>query len=248
MSITWLFWPAPAGGGLWTPDNLTTAPLAWWDATTGVTDSSNLVTDWADQSGSNDLAQSSSARQPETNVDTLNSLNVIDFTDDRLYLPADLTGIRSAIFVCEARGSDSNGTICPVFGNNAGDEHTFIRTNSTDYAISIDGSSSTSGHANWNGNTVTAGTNIDLGLSEAQIESWSVWYTDYDTSVEMKYLGTLGAAGSYWTRNTFAEIMLFDYVLSTTDRQKLEGYLAHRWALTTNMPAGHPYKSSAPTT
>ena len=28
--------------------------------------------------------------------------------------------------------------------------------------------------------------------------------------------------------------------------QKAEGYLAHKWALTSSLPSGHPYKSSAP--
>ena len=30
------------------------------------------------------------------------------------------------------------------------------------------------------------------------------------------------------------------------NRQKLEGYLAHKWALTAKLPAGHPYKTVAP--
>lgn len=31
-----------------------------------------------------------------------------------------------------------------------------------------------------------------------------------------------------------------------TDVQKAEGYLAHKWGLESNLPLGHPYKSSAP--
>jgi len=31
-----------------------------------------------------------------------------------------------------------------------------------------------------------------------------------------------------------------------TDVQKAEGYLAHKWGLESNLPSGHPYKSSAP--
>ena len=31
-----------------------------------------------------------------------------------------------------------------------------------------------------------------------------------------------------------------------TDFEKAEGYLAHKWALTGNLPVSHPYKSSAP--
>ena len=32
-----------------------------------------------------------------------------------------------------------------------------------------------------------------------------------------------------------------------TDFEKAEGYLAHKWTLTGNLPVSHPYKSSAPT-
>ena len=32
-----------------------------------------------------------------------------------------------------------------------------------------------------------------------------------------------------------------------TDVQKAEGYLAHKWGLTSNLPVSHPYKSVAPT-
>ena len=32
-----------------------------------------------------------------------------------------------------------------------------------------------------------------------------------------------------------------------TDVQKAEGYLAHKWGLTSSLPVSHPYKSSAPT-
>jgi len=32
-----------------------------------------------------------------------------------------------------------------------------------------------------------------------------------------------------------------------TDFEKAEGYLAHKWGLTGNLPVSHPYKSSAPT-
>ena len=32
-----------------------------------------------------------------------------------------------------------------------------------------------------------------------------------------------------------------------TDVEKAEGYLAHKWGLTSSLPVSHPYKSSAPT-
>lgn len=44
-----------------------------------------------------------------------------------------------------------------------------------------------------------------------------------------------------------AEIVMTTSALSTNDRQKLEGYLAWKWGLQTNMPADHPYKLLPPT-
>jgi hypothetical protein len=34
---------------------------------------------------------------------------------------------------------------------------------------------------------------------------------------------------------------------NTSDLRKLEGYMAHKWGLTDNLPANHPYKSKPPT-
>jgi hypothetical protein len=41
------------------------------------------------------------------------------------------------------------------------------------------------------------------------------------------------------------EVVIVSGVDDTT-RQKLEGYLAHKWGLTDSLPAGHPYKATPP--
>jgi hypothetical protein len=43
-----------------------------------------------------------------------------------------------------------------------------------------------------------------------------------------------------------AEIIILSGSVSTDDRENIEGYLAHKWGLTTNLPEAHPYKSAAP--
>jgi hypothetical protein len=44
-----------------------------------------------------------------------------------------------------------------------------------------------------------------------------------------------------------AEIAISHSIWSTDDRQKWEGYVAHKYGLTANLPGGHPYISSPPT-
>jgi hypothetical protein len=42
------------------------------------------------------------------------------------------------------------------------------------------------------------------------------------------------------------EFIVYNAPVSTPDREKLEGYLAHKWGLEGNLPIGHPYKTSPP--
>ncbi len=42
------------------------------------------------------------------------------------------------------------------------------------------------------------------------------------------------------------EILIFNEVLSTGNREKVEGYLAHKWGLAGNLPGGHTYKVTPP--
>ena len=65
-------------------------------------------------------------------------------------------------------------------------------------------------------------------------------------------------AGSIWSRNfptedplyhapcKIAEVIFIDAQLGAADRQKIEGYLAHKWGLAASLPAEHPYKDAAP--
>ena len=43
-----------------------------------------------------------------------------------------------------------------------------------------------------------------------------------------------------------SEFVCLQSAASDTDRQKIEGYLAHKWGLTANLPNGHPYKTAVP--
>jgi len=44
-----------------------------------------------------------------------------------------------------------------------------------------------------------------------------------------------------------AEVVITASLPSSVVRQQLEGYFAHKWGLTANLPAAHPYKTVGPT-
>jgi hypothetical protein len=59
------------------------------------------------------------------------------------------------------------------------------------------------------------------------------------------YIGTYADLGARFT-GVVHEVLYYDNVLSTTNRQILEGYLAWKWGLRTSLPTNHPYYNASP--
>lgn len=70
-----------------------------------------------------------------------------------------------------------------------------------------------------------------------------------DTNLE-RLIGWNGAAlGRYadkFYQGTLYEVLIFNTDLGVDRRQKVEGYLAHKWGLASNLTDGHPYKTNPP--
>jgi hypothetical protein len=66
------------------------------------------------------------------------------------------------------------------------------------------------------------------------------------TAGRVTYLGVDATNGSFYYIGYAMEIIFYNSVISTNDRQKVEGYLAHKWGIQSSLPAGHPYKLAAP--
>ena len=61
---------------------------------------------------------------------------------------------------------------------------------------------------------------------------------------------TLGAnanaSANQWLTGKIAEFLVVSNTVSLSNRQKLEGYLTHKWGLDASLPADHPYKNYGP--
>jgi hypothetical protein len=60
------------------------------------------------------------------------------------------------------------------------------------------------------------------------------------------YIGTRGDNFHGPFTGTFSEILIYNTPLTATQRQQIEGYLAWKWSLQTQLPSNHPYKLSPP--
>lgn len=59
-------------------------------------------------------------------------------------------------------------------------------------------------------------------------------------------VGSCGG-GTFTLTGGIAEIVITSGLISTPSRLLIEGYLAHKWGLSGNLPSDHPYKNTAPT-
>jgi len=59
-------------------------------------------------------------------------------------------------------------------------------------------------------------------------------------------IGVEPATGNWYYDGNIGEILVYNTALTTSQRQQVEGYLAHKWGLTTPIPSTHPFKSITP--
>lgn len=95
-----------------------------------------------------------------------------------------------------------------------------------------------------NGSSVTLNLANEITTSSNTAPS-AIGYT-VDSNL---HIGALRANGAliHSPAIKFAEVIVSSTLLSTDNRQRMEGYLAHKWGLTANLPANHPFRSAAPT-
>ncbi len=240
-----------AGGAAWTPDSISTT--AWYDAAdaSSITASGGSVSQWNDKSGNgNHATQSNSSIQPVTGSKSIGGKNVIDFetsNNQSLVIPSiDVIGKEVwAVFIMDDYTTTSSQLLLGGGGN-----------------VQIGVNSSTQSLRLWSaGNPYSADTKSTANIP-VTTPTLAAWLAHTDTKkfsingalevTNNTYQGgsmnaTNIGRGQYATMDgAIGEIIVTSSELSTEDRQKIEGYLAHKWGLQANLPAGHPYKISAP--
>ena len=241
---------------VWNPSMLSTA--LWLDAADAstITESGGTVSEWRDKSGNGShVLQSGSSFRPVVASNILNSKPVIRFDgiDDRLATATALftTPIFGVYSVSANRNPSGESSwagqyISGDFGR------TLIYQNgiSTRLAAVFDGVGSIV-------YTGTADSNFHLFGYEKNLNNGQLYYeaVSRGTSGSLSTtiantvwrIGTPAAGNAFAAALDAAEIVILSAPASTANRQKIEGYLAHKWGLTANLPAGHPYKLVGPT-
>jgi hypothetical protein len=243
-----------------------------WADTTGLTNATTKVARWDDKSGNNrHVAQSNSTQQPSyassvitfdgtTNVLFNNSPFAYAMGSADVYVVAAVNTNTGKRLVAESSSTNFNPlynpaqTHGPVVGSamaayvrhdvGGSQSETFMATNPP---------LSAAGAFNINTNNLyhwrDAATNFTGRVAGGSPTTVS-YRRSGTVTVDRFAIGAIGPRpsslnGSVFVNAGIREIVITG-ILSDTDRQKMEGYLAHKWTLAGNLPSDHPYKYQPP--
>jgi hypothetical protein len=254
----------------WTPSEITTA--IWLDAAdaSSITIESGAISEWRDKSGNNrHMQQSSVTSRPVIAGAAYNGKNAVlfDGVNDRLdmvstglNLARNVTALTVFHVVEIFASSNNNQNIFRVSTNTMGgarnmagtESFGYRRLNSSPFTLVVYGFSPAI-------DTLTMTSHItDYGNGLAFVSRNGSSLDQYATLIDSGATSNTDSAGIWIGSNSnlytaftvhgrICEIITLRSVPTTIDRQKIEGYLAHKWGLVSSLPTEHPYKNDLPT-
>lgn len=235
------------GLAAWDPSSL--PGLALWlkaDALSGLLDNEGIAA-WPDATGNDAIAQQAVlANQPRYFVNALNKLPVVRFAGNEWLTVASTLGIEAQPFSQVALWKPSGpGQAMMLWANNSG-----LIVTDFDDDIGL-----FSGSALFNFNDHPFGQwHLVAGVHNGLAGSLTVDGGDSVTGSTGSGAPagdlTIGAGIAGIDRRLtgdLAEIVITRTALTVAERQRLEGYLAHKWGLAAILPPAHPFRAAPPT-
>lgn len=250
----------------WTPDMIPGA--VWVDADTVTLDGSAVTAMTDKVGGTIAAAQGTSSARPTLVADALGTEDVIQFDGGdwlsfgtQLGKPANWTvfavgmfqAVNSAQFLCGSVRSDgATTTAWGEIGNVPTGKSEFQFGDGSAYRYGkTTASVFTAGAWFMECHTYSSGDALPVkhinGTAQSVVTEGGTATSCGGTAYEFA-IGRFGAyaPGILAAGSRVKGVLVAPSVLSTPDRQKLEGYYAHRCGLTALLPSDHPYKSAAP--
>lgn len=259
---------------IWNPSMIPTA--LWLDANDAstITLNGSTVSQWNDKSGNGrNASQPTAVSQPTYTVAGLNSkpaisfnggTNILGFNDQSL---GKNVGALSyfIVFIANAPAATDYRALFDLHTNGATDRASlYPRTNALEaggrrldsdayqfqQATTL-GASAAIGSVIFNYSAATLG--VGLNGNALSFRAGGFQTAGNTSNTDSTYIA-IGASVNPANRFeaasgcncVIAEFLCLQSAPSDPTRQKIEGYLANKWGLTANLPAGHPYKNTGP--
>jgi hypothetical protein len=264
--------PVSGTPAAWTPAALGTNLALWLDAddASTITLNGSDVAQWNDKSGNDyHVVQGTASLQPRYEAAGMNGKPALNNEDGGFLLRgttpmfrnvdgATIVAVYRATFPL-AGGAAANGMLVAVNGGaitgatrlsltTTGARHSFggRRLDADGYTVVTSPTSLTADPTIWMGNADFANAQANTWLNGTADIAGAAFQAAGNTSDTNSFgIGLFnrfsGGLDTYDNTHV-SEVLFIDATLSTDDRQKLEGYLAHKWGLTYALPNDHPYK------
>lgn len=253
---------------LWTPADPTLAKGLWLDAADVDTFSldGSFISQWRDKSGNNRHATPAIALHPTRDPAGINGRPSVSFGADggALTTPIMPTGDGATgvtVFAVMMKSGEPVGFSIPFCKGAVNAQWSLVNP-----------SAANGGQLIWR--QMTTGLNDRISDGALPLNAARLWGGTVSQSVmrqwwdglgsgsfeSLMFSGSLGAdsaltiggapdsgyLGNRW-QGQFGELLILFSVPSTEGRQQIEGYLAHKWGMSGQLPASHPYLSGPPT-
>lgn len=245
----------------WDPSQLSSLE-AWYkaDAITGLSDG-DPVSSWLDVTSNNHDLSATSTNEPVYKTAILNGLPVVEFDGTETDLGVSSTGVINSaadawVYVVHTvDNAASNPFVLYISTTSNSTARLAIQPRSTGSVwFRVQGSAigDTSAGATTSATWFITGMRTDGATLHAYQDGTELSLTNSTITsgfpAETAAVMRLGNDNSGSNLDGYiAEVVIGNEALSDSEREKVEGYLAHKWGLTSSLPNDHPYKSSAPT-
>ena len=242
-------------GRQWTPADITT--FAWFDAADAATINLNgsNVSQWDDKSGNSyNFLQGTANEQPLYEPTGYNGKGTLTFNGTTNHLPnaplAAAVGTNDFTILAVVTLPTVSGHMISLSGPSARRGYLFghadglFETNFGSSALKLGAQSTPGANVIIGSELRDTNTVNESFLNGASIGSGNPTMSDVYT---LLVVGALNEIPTGLSNLRCSEIIISSNALSPADRQKADGYLAHKWNLTGSLPADHPYKNAAPT-
>jgi hypothetical protein len=237
---------------VWTPDIFGSSLHLWLDAqddSTIILNGSN-VAQWSDKSSYDRHASTTTASfQPLYQNDGLNNKpSLIYSIDQRLQLATDISIVENMTIFSVFRRNTSDIWSITLGGNNINGRPHGLIWGTTNFIYNGLGLG-TLDETNFGNNTEFGNFISEVNRTPTNAQVWLNANQFRNTKQSLVSDGTLRWVGRRPAQShdgALSEIILIKKELDLNEKQKMEGYLAHRWGLTNNLPSNHPYKNEIP--
>jgi autotransporter-associated beta strand protein len=244
---------ATSTANLWTPAQITTA--LWLDASDSNTVqlSGSSVTNWIDKSGNGrNASQGTAANQPTYQATGISGKPALSFDGGSDVLNFTDLVLNDDTWVISVYSRNSSGiNSVDVGGSSLGyanmwyavDDklYSFLRGTSVSYHFHGAASTATGTFINGMVRTSLGAQAYRNGTALGGLKGEGL-----TGDITLNRVGYGRDTPAYRHNGAMGEILVGRSVLSTSNRQKLEGYLAWKWGTVASLPSGHPYKNRIP--